>query len=109
MLPLLSLAQSDDVQQVGMAEILAGCGLAKIETERGTVALALMRRGVELWIQAAGGEGQGMTGPGLEAVEQLARQYGMQSVGFQTRRPGLVRRALRAGYVIDGFILRKKC
>lgn len=107
-LPLLELASADDVQRIGLKQLIAGCDCALVDVEGGRFALALMRMGVELWIQAAGGKGQGMTLEGLPVVEQIARQNGLESVGFQTRRPGLVKLARRAGYEIDAFVLRKK-
>lgn len=102
---LLELAISDDVQQVGLDAILEGCEFFRV----GNLGLALKIRGAELWIQAAGGaDRENLTRLGLEAVERIAQQAGMDSVGFQTRRPGLVRKARALGYEIDGFILRKK-
>lgn len=108
-LPLLAQAAGDDVQGLGLAEIVNGCRFFAIE-QGGAVLLgyALREAGRELWIQAAGG----VPGPldmslvGLAAIEQQAA--GFESVGFQTRRRGLVRKAIKAGYEIDGFILRKK-
>lgn len=73
----------------------------------GGFAYALTAHGGELWVQAAGGNARAdLTRIGLAAIEyQAAGKF--QSVGFQTRRTGLVKKAQALGYTIDGYILRK--
>lgn len=106
---LLALAISDDVQALGLDSILANCHFFMLKGGEGVeFAYALKPCGRELWIQAAGGRGKiDLTETGLRAVEiQAAGAF--SSVGFQTRRRGLVKKAKKAGYVVDGWILRKK-
>jgi hypothetical protein len=104
-LPFLRLASGDDVQSVGLENILDGCIYFVMGDE---FAYALKRQGDELWIQAAGGRSQqDLTKAGFANIEaQAAGLY--KSVGFQTRRSGLVKKAQREGYEIDGYIMRKK-
>lgn len=105
---LLALASVDDVQGLGLSRIVEGCQFFKLENLPGSeLAYALKEAGGELWIQAAGGSAPvDLTAFGLAAIEQQAAGV-FKSVGFQTRRRGLVKKAMRAGYVVDGFIMRK--
>lgn len=104
-MPLLLLAASDDVQGVGLSAVLDGCIFFMLSDH---LAYALKRVGNELWIQAAGGNSPlDLTAIALEQIE--AQAVGIYtSIGFQTRRRGLVKKAMRAGFVVDGYILRKK-
>lgn len=106
-LPLIKLAAGDDVQGLGLDSILHGCQFFVLSG--GTFAYALLPAGRELWIQAAGGkDAQDLTRLGLAAIEAQGKAARFESVGFQTRRKGLVKKAQALGYEIDGFILRKK-
>lgn len=107
--PLLALASGDDVQGVGLADILSGCQFFILDGNGDKLAYAVKRCGSELWVQAAGGSGDAdLTGLMIRNTEKQARAAGLSSVGFQTRRKGLVKKALQGGFIIDGFILRKK-
>jgi hypothetical protein len=58
------------------------------------------------WIDAAKGYGPAdWTALLLPTIE--AQSKGAASVAFQTGRPGLVRRALRQGYAVRGWIVGK--
>lgn len=107
-MPLLSLAAGDDVQGLGLEEIVKGCQFFRLENMPGTqMAYALKPVGSELWIQAGAGIATAdLTAIGLAVIEKQAAGV-FKSVGFQTRRKGLVKKAMRLGYVVDGFILRK--
>ena len=64
------------------------------------------------WINAAAGQGTGLTAEGLSMIEAQAITRGCRRVGFQTLRRGLVRRARQQGYRItsavgDGFVMVK--
>ena len=108
-MPLLNLAIGDDVQKIGLPGILNGCHFFILEKPENDFAYALCGRGTELWIQAAGGRGKDdLTALGFSDIEQRAMAGGFDTVGFQTRRPGLVRKSICHGYEIDGYILRKK-
>lgn len=107
--PLLMLAAGDDVQGLGLADILSGCQFFILDGEGNALAYAVKRCGSELWVQAAGGTGEAdLTSLMIHNTEKQARAAGLSSVGFQTRRKGLVKKALQGGFFIDGFILRKK-
>lgn len=108
-LPLLALARADDVQGLGLENILSNAQFFRLAGSDSQFAYALMALGRELWIQAAGGTGpDDLTALGFGAIERQASAGGFGSVGFQTRRRGLVRKAEKLGYVVDGWILRKK-
>lgn len=85
-----------DLIEAGQAYRLTGPG--------GAAVFVLERVGPVLWVAAAESE-HGNVAPmlsqGFAVVEQIARATGAQSVGFRTRRPGLIRQALRAGFSID--------
>lgn len=67
----------------------------------------LVIQGREVYIQAAGAsEAIDFTKIGLQAIEAQAANF--ESVSFMTKRKGLVRKAERLGYEVDGYILRKK-
>jgi len=54
-----------------------------------------------VWIAAAAGRGPvNLTLNVLPAIEAQAREAGAVGLGFATVRPGLVRRAERAGYTV---------
>lgn len=64
-------------------------------------------QGKEVFVMAAGSVGKlDFTKIGLSAIEALAANY--DSVSFTTKRPGLVKKAQKLGYEIDGYFLRKK-
>lgn len=63
-------------------------------------------RNGQAWIQAAAGHGAAdVTALTLPTIELQASH--LQSVAFQTMRPGLVRKASKLGYRVTGWILRK--
>jgi hypothetical protein len=107
-LPLLELAKADDIQELGLDNILSDCQFFRLDSAQGVFAYALKQVGNEIWIQAAGGMAKiDLTALGFKAIEQQAAAAGFKSVGFQTRRRGLVKKALAHGFKIDGYILRK--
>jgi hypothetical protein len=64
-------------------------------------------RGDEVFIKAAAGTGKhDFTKIGFGIVEGQAAKF--DSVGFHTKRRALVDKALKQGYKIDGWIMRKK-
>ena len=76
-----------------------------VSTPRGSAVIVTQRTasGV-LWVDAAAGVGEDdMTA----AIDEVLRHTGARSVGFQTKRRGLVRRAERLGFRVAGFILRR--
>lgn len=79
-----------------------------LRTPRGTLTFTTVQRGGELWIEAAAGQGaDNMTAHGLALIEGMAQGAGLGSVGFQTARPGLARKAIKQGYTVAGWILKK--
>lgn len=79
-----------------------------LQIPAGRLLMVLQLRGSQLWIQGAVGTGSGdLTLNGLQFAEATARKVGCTSVGFQTARRGLVRKATRLGYRADGSQLTK--
>ena len=70
---------------------------------RAVVAVELVN-GV-LWVSMAGGGGGHDLCRPIDAV--VSQVPGARAVAFQTQRRGLVRRGLRRGYRIAGYILKK--
>lgn len=84
-----------------------------IATNTGEAVYSVAVRGNVLWCFAAAGTGQGMTAPGLAAMEAQAKASDCRAVAFQTIRRGLVRRAQGLGYKVEqkigrGFVLKKE-
>jgi hypothetical protein len=67
-------------------------------------------QGPELTLVAAGGRAPGadLMGAVLPVIEDHAVSAGFVAVRFHTRRPGLVRRAARAGYDTGETVCRKE-
>lgn len=79
-----------------------------LKTPAGTLIFTTTERGQQLWIEAAAGQGaDDMTAHGLALIEGMAQGAGLASVGFQTARPGLMRKAQKQGYTVAGWILKK--
>ena len=96
------------------ADAMASCGRCFVisQDERDVAAYVLQRQGDECYVLAAAGSVDfDLTAFGLALIEAHAR--GMSSVAFQTRRPGLIRKASRLGYRIagragNGVVMRKE-
>lgn len=68
----------------------------------------LEKKDARMWVSGAGAvKSKGLTEPGLQAIEALARRAGCTAVGFQTGRAGLVEKAKKQGYRVVGFIMEK--
>ncbi|BEV15568.1 hypothetical protein HBDW_23560 [Herbaspirillum sp. DW155] len=63
--------------------------------------------GPEVWILLAGGRAPvDLAHYGIALIEQQARDF--DSIGFQTRRPGLIKKAKRAGFEVAAVVMRKR-
>ncbi|EDT41989.1 hypothetical protein BamMEX5DRAFT_2257 [Burkholderia ambifaria MEX-5] len=82
------------------------------QDDRDVAAYVLQRQGRECFVLAAAGAVDfDLTAFGLALIEAHAR--GLDSVAFQTRRAGLIRKASRLGYriagrVANGVVMRKE-
>lgn len=98
------IAREEDVQRIardGQCFALTADGGAQI-------AYVLVVRGGQAWINAAKGLGPvDWTALTLPVVELQAKRAGLESVAFQTRRRGLVRKAEKLGYRVTGYIMKK--
>lgn len=92
------------------AESIAAAGQAfEFEAGGGGGVFVVCKRGPMLWIEAAHGRSaDDLTDVGLQLVEEMARRAGCTEVGFQTARPGLVKKSERHGYAARGWIMKKK-
>lgn len=98
-----------------MDDLLAGAICIKLIDEKGRMvgAYALADEGTVLWIRAAAGNAPLDLSDVLDQVlckQGRANQF--ERLGFQTKRPGGVRKALRRGWIItgqkDGFTQMEK-
>jgi hypothetical protein len=86
----------------------------KIFDESGMVLAAYILKinGVELWIALGAGRADiDLTAVGLALIEAQGREF--DSIGFKTRRRGLVKKAAKHGYRVDAckdgiYTLRKR-
>lgn len=70
-------------------------------------AYVLKADGIECYVLAAAGRCDGdLTAAMLAFIEDNGAEF--DSIGFQTRRRGLVKKAQKHGYEIAGYIMRKK-
>ncbi len=78
----------------------------------GNYVLRVIRRsnGTELQVVAAAGRAPGvdLSALGMAAIFEQARTIGADAVALHTRRMGLVKKLARAGFMVDGFILRRR-
>lgn len=76
----------------------------EVRDDSGAAVVVVHERGGVHWIDAAGGGGgRDLAG----AIDQALIAAGARSIAFQTKRPGLVRRAQRQGYKVAGYIMRR--
>lgn len=74
----------------------------RMDTPHGHLVLSVGHEQGALWCYAAAGQGTRMYLAADAALCRLARLSGCSLVGFQTLRPGLVRRARSLGYHVTG-------
>lgn len=92
-------------------ESIAAAGQAfELQAGGGGGLFVVSKRGAMLWIHAAhgGDSADDLTELGLQLIEEMARRAGCDTVGFQTARPGLVKKTTQLGYKATGWILTKK-
>lgn len=92
------------------ADILAMCQAGQcfeIDGPARAVYVLTVRNGV-VWIDAVKGSGDiDISGALDAAVMAQGRAKGLRSVAFQTKRRGLVQKAVQRGYRVAGWILSK--
>lgn len=90
-------------------ESVTSCGQSfELTTKAGRLVFTVTQKQDCLWIEGAAGNGaDDMTAHGLAFIENMAKVAGLDSVGFQTARPGLARKAVKQGYTVAGWILKK--
>lgn len=102
----------DPLGRETLAQAVRGAWCVRLVSGAGSMVLAIKAQNHRLWIAAAGADScQSMTADVLAWAMDKARQWGAVGVGFQTVRPGLVRRACALGYVArpcgNGWTLEK--
>jgi hypothetical protein len=99
-LPFVVLAGGDAPRD--LCERIAAAGFAVVVLEDGvpTFGMVMEPYGRDLSITAAGGHSRhfDLTRAGFAIAE--VQGAGFRAIRFQTRRPGLVRKAVRLGYVV---------
>lgn len=114
--PLIALAaQYNNDDEPFDPEKVAANGARFVFEEAGQAVCGFVieARESEAFIMAAGAVGRyDFTRIGLGAIEGMARKE-FETVAFSTRRGGLIRKARRLGYVVDGtcgdgLVLRKR-
>lgn len=92
------------------ADVAPACSAANcfevIGDDAAAVYVVAVRNGVA-WIEAAAGRGSMDLTAALDALI-CGQSQGLQAVGFQTARLGLVRKAQRRGYRVAGWIMKKE-
>ena len=88
-----------------VAQACQDCEALEVLDGQGGRAVVLVAKANGMhWIEAAAGEG----GANLCAtITEALDASGARSIGFQTKRRGLVRRAERLGYRVCGYIMRR--
>lgn len=77
-----------------------------VDGQQGSAVYVLSIRGGTAWVQAA--KGSGVVDWMQILPELIAAQCpDCHSIGFQTGRPGLVKKAKKQGFEVTGWILRK--
>lgn len=70
--------------------------------------MILQRQKAEIFVVAAGGNAGFDLSIAMDCAIHQGAMPEIQSIAFQTKRRGLVAKAIKRGYVIDGYIMRKK-
>lgn len=105
---LEAAAMSDPAKRSTPASIAESGECFQLTADGSEGVFVLQRKGAGLWISGAGAvQSKGLTGTGLQVIEQIAKQSDCQTVGFQTARPGLVRLAKKQGFKVVGVIMEK--
>lgn len=103
---LLSAVLTPKIDREGtidMDAMLDGAVCIKLEDESGKIvgAYVLIARGPMLWVRLAAGRAQVDLSLVMAAlVERQGREF--DEIGFQTQRPGLIKKAQALGYRVTG-------
>lgn len=104
---LAGLAGMDPRGTSTEADILPMCqagACVEVSDAQGAAVVVLQSVNGVAWINIAGGGGGANLCPAIDAA---AASIGAAAVAFQTKRPGLVRRAESLGYHVAGYIMRR--
>lgn len=108
---LAGMAPMDPRGMVGEGDIAAMCEAGEcfaIDGEASAVYVLTVRNGCA-WVQAAKGSGPVDLSAVLDAaISAQAQAHGLDALGCQTARPGLVRKLQRLGWRVSGWVLRKE-
>jgi len=111
-LPFVLSASRYDTANSGRSaeDVIAECDAYVVEQGGQHVAgLLLRRRGNEIYVVAAAGGKKNLDmSLALHRLIFQKKADDIESVSFTTRRKGLVRKAEKLGYEIEGYILRKR-
>lgn len=92
-----------DPEGLATPQSMAAAGQCfRLQNAKGQLFMSLGNERGVMWAYAVAGQGSGLYLDADAALCRIARLAGFQRVGFQTRRRGLVRRALSLGYRVTG-------
>lgn len=75
-----------------------------LEFPQGSAVISVGEEGGALWCYALAGRGRDLTRKADAVLCQIARLSGFRTIGFQTARPGLVRRCRALGYLVTDVV-----
>jgi hypothetical protein len=95
--------KTDRAGQIDIDSVLAGAVCIKMEDDAGRIvgAYVLHAEGPVLWVRAAAGRASiDLTQVMAALLERQGREF--DEIGFQTQRPGLIKKAQALGYRVTG-------
>lgn len=76
----------------------------ELDFPQGKAVLSVGGESGALWCYALAGQGRDLTRAADAVLCSIARLSGFRRIGFQTARPGLVRRCRSLGYTVAGVV-----
>lgn len=104
-----SLEKCAAVGGYSVRELVDGGHAFRLKTTCGEGVFVLKKMGAVCWVEAGQGTAKDdLTEQGLAVIEEIARGLSCEAVEFQTRRPGLVKKASALGFETKQVVMRKK-
>lgn len=90
-------------------ELVDGGHAFRLKTTGGEGVFVVKKVGAVCWVEAGqGSSSDDLTAQGLAVIEEIARGLCCEAVEFQTRRPGLVKKAAALGFETKQVVMTKK-
>ena len=98
-------AGATDPEGLATPSSIAAAGKCfQLQFPHGSAVLSVGHESGALWCYGLAGQGRDMTRAADAVLMRLARLSGCSRIGFQTARPGLVRRCKGLGYTVTGVV-----